>query len=118
VADTLLESTAGVEIDARAMADLGAVDLALHSAGSVLADAAARIDADPKADLRRLAQQVRIGVEAAASEAVDRGREMGRRFDQHSKLLVDLTLHVRERHAEIELAELGALVRDDWDTGW
>jgi hypothetical protein len=54
------------------------VDVALGAARAVLDDAAAQIDADPKAEAQRLAVRVRSTVEAAASEVIERvGRALG-----------------------------------------
>ena len=64
-----------------ALAHLGAVDIALHTARAALREAAAEIDADPddrQNGGRRRALQVRALVEATATEVMHRvGRALG-----------------------------------------
>ncbi|UGT60339.1 acyl-CoA dehydrogenase family protein [Nocardia asteroides] len=95
----------------------GAVDAALYSAHSALTCAATEIDADP-ADIRAArirARRVRAIVETAAADTIDRvGRALGAAplaHDRvHAQRVADLTLYLRQSHAEHDLADLGALV--------
>jgi alkylation response protein AidB-like acyl-CoA dehydrogenase len=115
VADLLLGAARGTELGPHALAHLGAVDVALGAAGAVLADAAARIDADPKADAHRLALRVRATVEATATDVIDRvGRALGAgplcRDAEHAQRVADLTVYLRQSHAESDLEQLGRLL--------
>jgi hypothetical protein len=120
VGQTLLAAAASRDVGPHALAHLGAVDIALHTARTVLDGAAADIDADPQdgkdgGKLRAL--RVRALVEAVGSEVMARvGRALGAGplcHDQaHARLVADLTVYLRQHHAERNLAELGALVTD------
>ena len=118
VGGTLREAAAGRDVGPYALADLGAVDLALHTARTALDVAAAEIDADP-ADrqdggwLRAL--RVRALIEAVATEVMRRvGRALGAgplcRDGAHSRRVADLTVYLRQHHADRDLAQLGTLV--------
>ncbi len=101
--------------DPHALAHLGGVDTVLAAAAATLAGAAAAIDAEPERDLQRLALQVRTQVEAAATEVLGRvGRALGAEplgHDRvHARRVADLTVYLRQSHAERDLAELGGLV--------
>jgi alkylation response protein AidB-like acyl-CoA dehydrogenase len=114
----LLTAAATREVGPHALAHLGAVDIALHTARSALDVAAAEIDADP-ADLENdgLLRTLRLRalVEATATEVMHRvGRALGAgplsHDEAHSRRVADLTVYLRQHHAERDLAELGALV--------
>ena len=121
---TLLDAARRRDVGPHALAHLGAVDIALRSAQTVLRGAAAEIDADPgdRRDAGRgRALRVRAHVEAAAAEVMSRvGRALGAgplcRDEAHSRQVADLTVYLRQHHAERDLAQLGALVADR-DTG-
>ncbi|MFI5936989.1 acyl-CoA dehydrogenase [Actinoplanes sp. NPDC051494] len=120
VADTL--RTAGPTLGPHGLAHLGAVDVALGAAGAVLAEAAARIDADPRADAEHLAVRVRATVERTATEVVDRvGRALGAgplcRDGEHARRVADLTVYLRQSHAESDLEHLGRLLVKE-ETPW
>ena len=121
IADLLREKAT----DPHAFAHLGAVDVALGAARAVLREAAAAIDADPAAIQHRLALRVRATVEAAATEVIDRvGRATGAgplcRDDRHAHRVADLTVYLRQSHAEKDLEQLGRLVAGlgDEDSPW
>jgi len=103
------------------LAHLGAVDAALYAANCVLDVAADEVDRDPADGHAALirARRVRAVVEAAATETVDRvGRALGAGplcADRiHAQLVADLTVYLRQSHAEHDLADLGtALSRTD-----
>ena len=120
VGRTLLAAAAERDVGPHALAHLGAVDIALRTAREALEAAAAEIDADPE-DMRdggRLrALRVRARVETVATEVMDRvGRALGAgplsHDEAHSRRVADLTVYLRQHHAERDLAELGALVAD------
>jgi hypothetical protein len=118
VGRTLLAAAAERDIGPHALAHLGAVDIALRAARTALDVAAAEIDADPddRAGQGRLrALRVRTLVEAVATEVMHRvGRALGAgplcHDEAHSRRVADLTVYLRQHHAERDLAELGALV--------
>src|SRR5690348_4414505 len=120
VGQTLLAAAAERDVGPHALAHLGAVDIALRTARSALDAAAAEIDADPD-DLRdggRLrALRVRALVESVATEVMHRvGRALGAgplgHDEAHSRRVADLTVYLRQHHAERDLAALGTLVAE------
>jgi len=122
----MLLSTAGkYDVGPHALAHLGAVDVALGAARSALERAADEIDADPDdgaAAGRGRALRVRALVEAVATEVMGRvGRALGAgplcHDEAHSRRVADLTVYLRQHHAERSLAELGALVAEQ-GTAW
>jgi hypothetical protein len=122
VARALLESDRTMS-DPHAAAHLGGVDAALHGAGVALDAAAAVIDADPDGDMRWLAGRTRAIVERAASEVLDRvGRALGAGplcLDAvHARRVADLTVYLRQSHAERDLAVLGEQVAQSGDPRW
>jgi hypothetical protein len=118
VAERLLAAAGDRDVGPHALAHLGAVDVALSAAGSALRLAAAEIDADPHdamqgARLRTL--RLRALIEATATEVLARvGRALGAgplcHDEPHARRVADLTVYLRQHHAERNLAELGALV--------
>jgi hypothetical protein len=101
-----------------ALAHLGAVEIALTSARDARERAAAEIDADPldrKQQAAARALRVRSLVAEVAAEVLDRtGRALGAgplsRDEAHSRRVADLTVYIRQHHAERDLAALGRLV--------
>jgi hypothetical protein len=117
VADTLLAAARERDLDAHALAHLGALSVALTSCGALLEQAAAQVDADPKRPRPVLAAQLRAAAEAAASEAMDRvGRALGAGplclDHEHARRVADLTVYLRQSHAEADLARLGEAIRE------
>lgn len=120
VAERLLDAR---PTDPHALAHLGAVDTALGGASALLDEVAALIDTDFDAGtLRRPVRRVRAAVEAAATGALDHvGRALGARplcqDADHARRVADLTVYLRQSHAERDLADLGADVvarGSDW----
>nr|WP_067563196.1 acyl-CoA dehydrogenase [Nocardia acidivorans] len=115
VARPLYERAAKGRADEHALAHLGAVATALHGAGLGLSAAAGEIDADPAGDMvtaRIRARTVRALVEDAVTTTVDRvGRALGAgplcADAEHARRVADLTVYVRQSHAEVDLADLG-----------
>jgi hypothetical protein len=120
VARTLLHAAAKRDIGPHALAHLGAVDVALRAARAARERAAAEIDADP-ADRHDAgparALRVRALAEATAGEVLARtGRALGAgplsHDETHSRAVADLTVYLRQHHAERDLARLGELVAE------
>jgi alkylation response protein AidB-like acyl-CoA dehydrogenase len=106
----------GAVRDVHAHAHLGAVDAALAAAEAMVVSAACHVDAEPTGERAELiARRVRAVVEHAVDEAITRtGRALGpvplvldRR---HAQRVADLTVYVRQSHAERDLAALGRIV--------
>ena len=125
VGKTLLAAAAERDVGPHALAHLGAVDIALSTAKTALDVAATEIDADPddRKDGGRLrALRVRALVEAVSTEVMQRvGRALGAgplcHDEAHSRRVADLTVYLRQHHAERNLAELGQIVADS-GTSW
>jgi alkylation response protein AidB-like acyl-CoA dehydrogenase len=117
VADPLYRCAGSESADAYALAHLGAVDAALAAGDAILASAAAQIDADPfdrTGVAQLLARRVRTIVEHAVDEAITRtGRALGPgplcQDGRHAQRVADLSIYIRQSHAERDLAELGQL---------
>ena len=96
---------------------LGAVDAAITAAEATLAVAADHVDRDPynRSGLAELtARRARAVVEKAVDEALGRtDRALGPGplclDEQHARAVADLTVYVRQSHAERDLAALGLL---------
>ncbi|WP_029107245.1 acyl-CoA dehydrogenase [Mycobacterium sp. URHD0025] len=103
--------------DEHTLAHLGAVDAAIAAAEAMLAAAAEAIDADPfdrSGSAELLARRIRAVTETAVDEAISRtGRALGPaplcQDAQHAGRVADLTIYVRQSHAERDLAALGRL---------
>jgi alkylation response protein AidB-like acyl-CoA dehydrogenase len=117
VGQALRDAAARRELDPHALAHLGAVDLALHTAKTALDVAAAEIDADPadgQGEGQRRALRIRALIETCATDVMRRvGRALGAgplgRDEAHSRRVADLTVYLRQHHAERDLARLGTL---------
>ena len=103
--------------DQVALVHLGAVDARLFAAGTVLSSAAAQVDAGQATGEAgaRLAARVRQVVADAAEEVLWRcGHALGPGVltgePEHARRVADLTLYLRQHHAERDTAALGALV--------
>ncbi len=100
------------------LAHLGAIDELLQSSRRALAEAAALVDAGTT-EARLLAKRVRATVARAVEEIIARaGHALGpaplARDEAHAKRVADLTLYVRQYHAERDQQSLGeALVTAD-----
>ncbi len=118
VGQTLLSTAAKRDIGPHGLAHLGAVDIALRAAKTALEMAAGEIDADPydrHGGGRLRALRVRALIEATCTEVMHRvGRALGAgplcHDEAHARRVADLTVYIRQHHAERDLAELGALV--------
>jgi alkylation response protein AidB-like acyl-CoA dehydrogenase len=118
VGRTLLTAAQKRDVGPHAQAHLGAVDIALRTGRAALDDAADEIDADPsdlKDDGRLRALRVRALIEQVASTVMDRvGRALGAgplcHDAAHGRRVADLTVYLRQHHAERDLASLGEAI--------
>jgi alkylation response protein AidB-like acyl-CoA dehydrogenase len=110
--------------DQVARVHLGAIDVALGSARDVLVAAAARADAGCTAEEADLvAQRVRSTVAAAAETVLTHvGHALGpgplTGEEEHARRVADLTVYLRQHHAERDLDRLGGTVVGGKDGGW
>jgi alkylation response protein AidB-like acyl-CoA dehydrogenase len=120
VALALVSAASKRDVGPHALAHLGAIDTGLRTARAALDQAADEIDADP-GDLRGdgplRALRVRALTEAVASDVLARtGRALGAgplsHDEAHSRAVADLTVYLRQHHAERDLARLGELVAE------
>jgi len=98
-----------------AAAHLGAVDAALAAAAALMASTAEQVDAAPHATGEVAARRFRAAVETAVDEAIGRtARALGPTplalDETHARRVADLSMYVRQSHAEKDLAALGVLV--------
>ncbi|WP_435004130.1 acyl-CoA dehydrogenase family protein [Xanthomonas arboricola] len=117
VAD-VLRASARVSNDPHAAAHLGAIDTGLASAAALLRQLATRIDAQPEQAHLRGVLQVRSVVEAVARDTLDRvaralgpGPLCGNRA--HAQRCADLSVFIRQHHAERDLQALGELCQQE-----
>jgi alkylation response protein AidB-like acyl-CoA dehydrogenase len=125
VAQSLLAAAGKRDVGPHALAHLGAVDIGLRAVRDALDRAADEIDDDPgdrsgTGELRAL--RVRALTEAVASDVLARtGRALGAgplsHDEAHSRAVADLTVYLRQHHAERDLARLGELVAGQ-GTSW
>ena len=109
--------------DPHALAHLGALDVAVCESAALLREAAAWIDANPKADAARCALRLRAAVEDAANEVMHHaGRAVGAgplcRDARFARLMADLPVYLRQSHAERDLAALGEMVFEERESEW
>lgn len=102
-----------------ALAHLGAVDTALHSAASVLRSSAQYIDDQPTINAEHIARRSRAVVEASVELVIQHvGRALGAGpycKDSHfARLSADLPVFLRQSHAERDLAALGQLTSNSF----
>ncbi|WP_415971261.1 acyl-CoA dehydrogenase family protein [Rhodococcus sp. 077-4] len=124
VADTL-HAAVRERPDPHRAAHLGAIAAALGAASSALTTAAAEVDADPfdrSGRARTRARIVRAVVEDAATQCIDRvGRALGAgplcSDAEHAQRVADLTVYLRQSHAERDLEALGLDIAEE-DNPW
>lgn len=117
VAAPLYARSAAETSDPHTLAHLGAVDAALAAADAVLMSVAAEVDADPlnrKGRAELTARRVRAVVETAVDESLHRtARALGptplSQDAAHARHVADLSMYVRQSHAERDLERLGVL---------
>ncbi|MEU1535367.1 acyl-CoA dehydrogenase family protein [Streptomyces fagopyri] len=117
VAAILYERAAAGRLNEHTAAHLGTIDMLLHTADGVLLRAGEEIDTDPldkRREARTRSLRVRALIEKVCTEVMDHvGRATGAgplcRDERHARAVADLTVYVRQHHAEANLAELGRL---------
>jgi alkylation response protein AidB-like acyl-CoA dehydrogenase len=117
VAEPLYRCAGSESADAYSLAHLGAVDAALAAGEAMLTVAAAQVDSDPfdrAKSAQLLARRTRAVVEHAVDEAITRtGRALGPgplcQDGRHAQRVADLSIYIRQSHAERDLAALGQL---------
>lgn len=115
IARALARSHRRRPLNPHALAHAGAVDAGLVAAEAMLRAAAAEFDADPldlRGTARLTAGRTRAVVEDVATEVMERtGRALGAgpltQDADHGKLVADLTVYLRQSHAERDLEALG-----------
>lgn len=103
--------------DPHRLAHLGALDVALGSAASLLREAAAGIDARPSDPCLLAVSRARLAVEAAAEDVLRRvPRAIGPgplcKNKSLARLMADLPVFIRQSHAERDQAALGRLLAE------
>jgi alkylation response protein AidB-like acyl-CoA dehydrogenase len=111
----VLHDRARTAADHHLLAHLGAVHTALNENHAVLVSAGADLDRHPDRDHSVLAHSVRSTIEQNATEIMRRvGRALGPAplaLDAgHAQLVADLTVYIRQHHAEADLETLGRQV--------
>jgi hypothetical protein len=123
VARTLHTAARGHDVGPHALAHLGAVCATLSAVNALLDAAAEQIDADPADRAGRAAlrsKTVRAATERACADVLDRvGRALGAgplgHDAEHARRVADLTVYVRQHHAERDYAALGQVAAAlDW----
>jgi alkylation response protein AidB-like acyl-CoA dehydrogenase len=125
VAEALTQAAIQRDLDQHALAHLGAVDGALTAMRAVLQEAARDIDLDPEDRQGRaslIARRTRTVVEWGSGLVLSRvGRALGAgpltQNAAHSRRVADLTVYLRQSHAERDLAAHGKRLLEvgvDW----
>jgi len=124
LARTLRRATCDRPPDQVALVHLGAVDTALARARAALVDAASVADdsTTPADETVLVCQRVRQVVADAADEILTRvGHALGpgplTGDEAHARRVADLTVYLRQHHAERDLARQGSMVLET-RTGW
>lgn len=109
--------------DPHRLAHLGAAEVALGGAATLLRATARAIDQAPGAYAGRMAMRLRLAVEAAATEVLSHTtRALGAgplcRDQRFARLAADLPVFLRQSHAERDLAALGGLVTQQEQAPW
>ncbi|GAB2645040.1 hypothetical protein GCM10027169_11250 [Gordonia jinhuaensis] len=113
---TLRDASARPDLDQIGCLHLGAVDSALYAARCVLRDAAMRVSW-PDTDPWVVALHARRAVREAAEDVLRHthhalGPTPLVRDEQHAARVADLTVYLRQEHAERDAAALGSRVHD------
>lgn len=125
VAGALTRAAARRELDPHALAHLGAIDGAIAAMRSVVQEAARDIDRDPEDRQGRaalVARRTRTVVEWGTGLVLARvGRALGAgpltQDAEHSRRVADLTVYLRQSHAERDLLDHGKRLLEigvDW----
>lgn len=125
VAGALTRAATHRELDQHALAHLGAIDGGLAAMHSVLLEATRKFDLDPEDRQGRaalIARRTRTVVEWGSSLVLERvGRALGAgpltQDAAHSRRVADLTVYLRQSHAERDLVDHGKRLLEvgiDW----
>ena len=122
IAQTVRDRSQGSKEPHR-LAHLGAIDVALAGAASVLRESAEWIDTHRGANAQVVAMRARLVVERAAEEVIRHaGRALGAgplcRDARFARAMADLPVFLRQSHAERDLASLGTLALGSTDAPW
>jgi alkylation response protein AidB-like acyl-CoA dehydrogenase len=126
VARTLHTAARSYDVGPHALAHLGAVWAQLQAVEAALDRAAVQVDADPhdrKGEAAIRSKHVRAFTESACSQVLESvGRALGAaplaHDADHARTATDLTVYLRQHHAERDYATLGqALAAREWDEG-
>ena len=118
--DTLRSAAGRREPDQIALSHLGHADVLVHAAGTALDDAARRIDAGEGTGQEGAVLAARV--RAACADVAERlltvvGHALGpgplTGDEEHARRAADLTVYVRQHHAERDLARLGSMIREE-----
>jgi hypothetical protein len=117
IAEPLYDRAATETLGIHALSHLGAVEACLAAGAGLLRKAATSIDHGEIPSLERLALTVRAGIESAADDVIARvGRALGPSplcHDRvHARRVADLTVYLRQSHAETDLERIGRLTVD------
>jgi hypothetical protein len=125
IAQALRRSTsdAGDKAGWHRLAALGAVDRVLAANAALLRDAAAWVDAHPRADAQAWALRTRAAADDACEQVLHHAtRALGAtplcRDAAFARMAADLPVFVRQCHGDRDLAALGALVVQGVETTW
>lgn len=110
---TTIASSKDLVPDPYRLAHLGNIELALHSAKTILKELATVIDHDPQQDVMAYVLRARLTVEAAATQVLTYStRALGAtplcRETAFAQIAADLPVFLRQSHAERDLASLGS----------
>ncbi len=114
IAAPLYDRAAAETLGIHGLAHLGAVDTGLVMGAALLREAATRIDEDADRPLERFALTVRAGIESSADDVMLRvGRALGPTLlchdRAHARRVADLTVYLRQSHAESDLERIARL---------
>ncbi|MER6440203.1 acyl-CoA dehydrogenase family protein [Streptomyces sp. NPDC001185] len=117
IAAVLYQRAAAGRLNEHTAAHLGMVDMLLHTADGVVRRAGEDIDTDlldERREARLRSLRVRALIEKVCTEVLDHvGRATGAgplcRDERHARAVADLTVYIRQHHAEANLAELGRM---------
>ena len=124
VARTLANAAKDTDLGSPALVHLGAIDVLLSTAATMLDAAATAVDVDPydtKGTAELTAQRLRALVADTAAEVMDRvGRALGAgplcHDPDHAVRVADLTVYIRQHHGERDLEVIGRDVAKNGST--
>lgn len=105
-------------INLHTAAHLGAIDVAMSGAAAVLRDTAAYLDEHPDDDAQAICMRIRLVVESAVERVLEHaGKALGAaafcKNEVFARMHADLTVFIRQSHAEKDLEALGKLQQEN-----